>query len=143
MVDRIALVRSSFTAFTSIGKGFGPRLREEIRGVAVSIYAGKYPVFSLRFTKLNAITSDLLKNEKSEIDLTSPTLQSLKGILEHPPNQGDALVHFGKLVHGLLSSCLVNVDEMRYVKLCYVKYVDCNDLLTIEAAMDWERQRKS
>lgn len=60
---------------------------------------------------------DLLRDEKTEIDLVGPTLPSLKAMLENPPtkDQPEALAGYSGLVHGLLSSCLVNIDEMRYV----------------------------
>jgi HEAT repeat-containing protein 5 len=59
-------------------------------------------------------TAELLKEEKSEVDLAGPTLQSLKSMLENYPGKGDeSLGRYSQLVHGLFSACLVNVDEMR------------------------------
>ena len=58
---------------------------------------------------------DLLKDETTELDLVGPTLQALKGILERPANYSDPENKYGRVVHGLLSSCLVNIDEMRSV----------------------------
>lgn len=60
---------------------------------------------------------ELLKEEKSEIDMAGPTLQSLKAMLDNPPSklQTEALSRYSRLVHGLLSACLVNIDDMRYV----------------------------
>jgi len=97
LVDHVQLVKSAFTAFLAVGESFGPGLREETRAVAVSIYA------------------ELLKEEKSEVDLAGPTLQSLKTLLDNPPKKSDtqALTQYSHLVHGLLSACLVHVDEMR------------------------------
>lgn len=48
--------------------------------------------------------------------MAGPTLQSLKALLDNPPNklQENALSRYSRLVHGLFSACLVNVDEMRY-----------------------------
>lgn len=58
---------------------------------------------------------DLLKDESSEIDLVGPTLPSLKSLLDLPttsaPNARD---RYSRLIHGLISACLLNVDEMRY-----------------------------
>jgi hypothetical protein len=61
------------------------------------------------------ILSDLLKDEKTGVDLVSPTLPALKTMLENPPSkdQPEALAGYAGLVHGLFSSCLVNIDEMR------------------------------
>lgn len=63
-----------------------------------------YPDFSL---------PELLKDETSEGDLVGPTLQSLKIILDHPPQDKKLGHDYERLVHGLLSACLINVDEMR------------------------------
>lgn len=40
--DRIQLIRCAFSAFSAIGAVFGPDLQEEVRAVAIFIYAGKY-----------------------------------------------------------------------------------------------------
>jgi len=57
--------------------------------------------------------SDLLKDESSEIDLIGPTLPSLKLLLDlalaTAPNARD---RYSRLIHGLISACLLNVDEM-------------------------------
>jgi hypothetical protein len=62
-----------------------------------------------------------LKDEKSEADLAGQTLQSLKLILEPP-----SLVSpdYPRLVHGLLSGCLINIDEMQYdsMSLTFLRY---------------------
>ena len=39
--DRIDLIKAAFDAFTTTGRTFGPGVAEEIRAVAVSLYAGK------------------------------------------------------------------------------------------------------
>lgn len=55
---------------------------------------------------------DLLKNEFSVVDLIGPTLPALKLMLDNPPVGVDsAESSYTRLVHGLLSSCLQNVDE--------------------------------
>ncbi|KAH8115151.1 clathrin-coated vesicle protein [Phellopilus nigrolimitatus] len=88
-LDRISLIRAAFAAFRY--------LREETRAVAISIYA------------------ELLRDEKSDLDMAGPTLQSLKAMLDNAPTklQADALSRYARLVHGLLSACLVNIDAMR------------------------------
>ncbi|TDL16333.1 clathrin-coated vesicle protein [Rickenella mellea] len=95
--DRIQLVRTGFTAFAIVADAFGPKLKEQTRAVAVSLYA------------------ELLKDEKSDIDLAGPTLQSLKALLENPPkpDQQSAVSQYTRMVHGLLSASLLNIDEMR------------------------------
>lgn len=56
---------------------------------------------------------DMLKNEKSNVDLAGATLPSLKTLLEDRPKNKDALTRYTRTVHGILSSCLLNIDEMR------------------------------
>ncbi|KAG9047376.1 hypothetical protein FS837_002429 [Tulasnella sp. UAMH 9824] len=95
--DRVALLTTTFRAFTIIGDAFGPEKKEEVRAVAVALY------------------TELLKDEYSTVDLTGPTLPSLKAILDATasPVAGAGLEKYQKLVHGLLSACLSHIDEMR------------------------------
>lgn len=61
------------------------------------------------------MAAELLKSERGDTDLTGPTLPALKGLLE-PPSDPKACVadsKYGKLIHGLISACLVNIDEMK------------------------------
>lgn len=116
LVDHVQLVKSAFAAFLAVGESFGPGLREETRAVAVSIYVGTACVI-IKKKSTTYICSELLKEEKSEVDLAGPTLQSLKALLDNPPKKSEAqaLTQYSRLVHGLLSACLVHVDEMRFV----------------------------
>ena len=61
----------------------------------------------------------MLKDEKSGIDMAGATLPSLKMLLENPPGktQPAELAKYGRLIHGLLSACVVNIDEMQSVSL--------------------------
>jgi hypothetical protein len=66
--------------------------------------------------RYNVLLSDMLKDESSEADLVGPTLSALKSLLEIPSHRAsDSQEMFSRLVHGVLSACLVNIDEMRYV----------------------------
>ena len=58
--------------------------------------------------------AELLKDETSELDFVGPTLPALKALLDRPTNLPDPDNKYGRLIHGLLSACLVNIDEMRY-----------------------------
>ena len=60
---------------------------------------------------------ELLKDETSDIDLVGPTLQSLKILLEKPGDLVSTDDKYEEVIHGILSACLVNVDEMRYEDL--------------------------
>ena len=62
------------------------------------------------------IFAELLKDEVSEVDLVGPTLQSLKKLLENVPKSPDEKAKFERVVHGIISACLVNIDAMRFVK---------------------------
>jgi hypothetical protein len=44
-------------------------------------------------------------------------LPALKGMLEVPsdPKASRSDSKYGRLVHGLISACLLHIDEMRYV----------------------------
>ncbi|KAI0258392.1 clathrin-coated vesicle protein [Gloeopeniophorella convolvens] len=92
--DRVTLIKVSFDALLSIAASFDAKVQDEIRGVAISLY------------------SDLLRDETSEIDFAGPTLPALKTLLTPSPNQ-QVTEFFSRVVHGLLSSCLLNIDEMR------------------------------
>lgn len=58
---------------------------------------------------------ELLKDETTEVDLVGPTLQSLKKLLDKVPEAQSEKVKYERMVHGILSACLVNVDDMRSV----------------------------
>ncbi|CCM02125.1 uncharacterized protein FIBRA_04202 [Fibroporia radiculosa] len=92
--DKIKLVNAAFEAFMTIADTFGSVQKEEFRAVAITLYG------------------ELLKDETYDADLIGPTLQSLKTILDKPSDATGA-EKYERVVHGLLSSCLVNIDEMR------------------------------
>lgn len=92
--DRVALIKTSFDTLLSIGSSFEAKIQEEVRAVAISLYG------------------DLLRDETSEIDLVGPTLPALKLLLTPGPKY-EVTEFFQRVVHGLLSSCLLNIDEMR------------------------------
>ena len=49
------------------------------------------------------------------MDIASTTLPALKSLLEVPREFKDPSDRYAKLVHGILSACLVNIDHMRCV----------------------------
>jgi hypothetical protein len=54
---------------------------------------------------------ELLKDEISDTDLVGPTLPSLKMMLELTAPSSSGTDSYAKLVHGLLSCCLQNIEE--------------------------------
>lgn len=70
--------------------------------------------------------TDLLRDESSEIDVVGPTLPVLKSLLT-PGATYKVTEFFQRVVHGLLSSCLLNIDEMRSV---HVILQDLRPILT-------------
>ncbi|KAJ6526020.1 clathrin-coated vesicle protein [Mycena capillaripes] len=94
--DRIKMIMATFAAFVSVGTSVKSLQREDVRTVGILLY------------------SELLKDESSEIDLAGPTLTALKSLLDLPlPTASpDAIDRYGRLVHGLISACLLNIDEM-------------------------------
>ncbi|KAF8889054.1 clathrin-coated vesicle protein [Infundibulicybe gibba] len=95
LVDRIKMINTCFSAFSSIALSINSVQREDVRSVAILLY------------------TELLKDESSEIDLVGPTLPALKALLNLPalPSQ-DAQDKYNRVVHGLISSCLLNIDGM-------------------------------
>ncbi|ESK97884.1 clathrin-coated vesicle protein [Moniliophthora roreri MCA 2997] len=92
--ERIKMIQAAFSAFVSIATSANASLREDTRGVGVLLY------------------SDILKDESPEIDLGGPMFPSLKSLLDLPIADGST-DKYQKLIHGLLSDCLRNVDDMR------------------------------
>ncbi|KAJ7066512.1 clathrin-coated vesicle protein [Mycena amicta] len=92
--DRIKMIMTAFAAYVSAATSLKSSHREDVRGVGILLY------------------SELLKDESSEIDLVGPTLPALKALLDLPTTSPPAAEAFSRLVHGLISACLLNVDEM-------------------------------
>ncbi|KZT05196.1 clathrin-coated vesicle protein [Laetiporus sulphureus 93-53] len=94
-MDKIGLINAAFEAFSNVADTFGQEQRDDFKAVAVTLY------------------NEYLKDETSDIDLVGPTLQSLKALLELPAGAATYGNKYEKVIHGLLSACLVNIDEMR------------------------------
>ncbi|KAG6906802.1 hypothetical protein DXG01_012050 [Tephrocybe rancida] len=111
--DRIKMISSAFSAFYAVGLSIDSSQREDVRAVAVLLYSGMSDTFPARETTLD-LSPELLKDESSDIDLVGPTLPSLKMMLLDLPrsDSSDTEDLYGRLVHGLLSSSLLNIDAM-------------------------------
>ncbi|KAG8721134.1 hypothetical protein FRC09_008363 [Ceratobasidium sp. 395] len=91
---RVPLIISAFQALLAIGEIAGPSAQPDIRAIGLSIYA------------------DLLKDEYSELDIVGPTLPALRGLLLSDAKAVAKEEIYPRLVHGLLSACLQNIDDM-------------------------------
>ena len=80
-----------------------------------SIAVGSVTLPELDSKVLSFVTVELLKNETLIVDLASPTLPALKLLLDVPREFKDQSDGYTKLVHGILSACLVNIDHMGWV----------------------------
>jgi hypothetical protein len=97
----------------SIGSSFDAKIQEEVRAVAISLYSGRCADPS-HFPYSLKSEADLLRDESSVVDVVGPTLPVLKSLLT-PGTTYKVTEFFQRVVHGLLSSCLLNIDEMRSV----------------------------
>jgi hypothetical protein len=59
---------------------------------------------------------DLLKDEYLELDLVGPTLQSLRGLLLPDAKDVAREAIYPRVVHGLLSACVQNINNMRFIQ---------------------------
>ena len=63
----------------------------------------------------------LLKDEASEVDFVGPTLPALKTLLDLPvSSEPDDKDRYSRLIHALLSACLLNIDSVRCVIFEYL-----------------------
>ncbi|KIJ69624.1 hypothetical protein HYDPIDRAFT_124270 [Hydnomerulius pinastri MD-312] len=88
------MVSGALNTFQLVASTTEGNIREDVRGVGCMLYG------------------ELLKDETLDVDLITPTLPAFKSLLAvdaHPK----AYDRYDKLMHGVLSSCLLNVDEMR------------------------------
>ncbi|EGN94850.1 hypothetical protein SERLA73DRAFT_171234 [Serpula lacrymans var. lacrymans S7.3] len=96
LAAKTKMVRTALLVFQVAASAAEPSTKEDIRSVACMLYG------------------ELLKDESSEDDLVEPTLPALKSLLSVPIHDSTgARTRFEESVHGFLSSCLLNVDEMR------------------------------
>ncbi|KAG1904032.1 armadillo-type protein [Suillus fuscotomentosus] len=92
--DITKMISGSLSAFHLIASTTELVVREDVRGIGCVLYG------------------ELLKDETSEADLITPTLPAFKSLLAIPCHPS-VRERYRKLIHGLLSSCLLNADEMR------------------------------
>lgn len=88
------MVSCALTAFQLVASTTEGNVREDVRGVGCMLYA------------------ELLKDETLDIDLITPTLPAFKSLVS-VDSHTRVRDRYDSLIHGILSSCLLNVDEMR------------------------------
>ncbi|GAA5946242.1 hypothetical protein JCM3765_000165 [Sporobolomyces pararoseus] len=97
--SHVMYTRAIFSLFADIADVFPSPMREEL-------YAIAFHFFSL-----------LLKDEKLEVDLVGPSLPILKALcdrsLRTASEGSSAAITIGKVLNGMMSACLMNIDEMR------------------------------
>lgn len=76
---------------------------------------GSFDNIMVFFAKIGLL-SELLKDETLDIDLITPTLPAFKSLVSVDPHPR-VRDRYDSLIHGILSLCLLNVDEMRSVLL--------------------------
>ena len=98
--DRVALLKSGFTAYAQVVEAIEATQRADLMAVAIHLY------------------SDVLADETPNMDYAGQTLPVLKALVDQILGVGSQVPGMGsatgdRVVHGLLSACLANVDDMR------------------------------
>lgn len=93
----------------SIGTSIKSIQREDVRAMGILLHRGKYHQFTRQYR------FDMFRDESLEIVLARPALTALKSLPDlstaslRPPDAGD---RYSRLVHCLISSCVLNIDKM-------------------------------
>ncbi|GAA6032931.1 hypothetical protein JCM8097_000054 [Rhodosporidiobolus ruineniae] len=105
-------VKAIFTLFSDLADVFPNPLREELSAIAFHFY------------------SLLLKDEKAEVDLAGPTLSVLKLLTDRGlASSSGASSVLPKVINGMLSACMLNIDEVRLRKSASAVLKTKNNLL--------------
>lgn len=80
------------------------------------------------FFSVLILSLELLKDETLDIDLVTPTLPAFKFLVSVEPHPG-VRDRYDSLIHGTLSSCLLNIDEMRSVLLRFQSFLPTESFL--------------
>jgi hypothetical protein len=73
-------------------------------------------------TLITCCLTVLLKDEKAEVDLAGPSLPVLKTLTDRGLARGAASDVLGKVINGMLSACMLNIDEVRQVSILLSLY---------------------
>ncbi|GAA5889046.1 hypothetical protein JCM6882_009727 [Rhodosporidiobolus microsporus] len=106
-------IKATFALFADLADVFPNPLREELYAVAFHFY------------------SLLLKDEKADVDLAGPTLAVLKTLTDRGLSGKSVVVPtvLPKVINGMLSACMLNIDEVRLRKSASAVLKTKNNLL--------------
>ncbi|KIK24912.1 hypothetical protein PISMIDRAFT_97684, partial [Pisolithus microcarpus 441] len=88
------MIGGALSNFELVATTTAGNIREDVRGIGCVLYA------------------DLLKDETLDMDLITPTLPAFKALLSVEAKESTRN-RYDQLIHGLVSSCLLNIDDMR------------------------------
>ena len=96
------MLKSGFTAYAQVVEAIEASQRADLMAVAIHLYG------------------DVLADETPNMDYAGQTLPVLKLLMDQLLGVGSQVPGMGsatgvRVVHGLLSACLANVDDMRCV----------------------------
>lgn len=110
---RIALLRAAFIGLLDLADLHAPPLRSELYAVAFTFYARAYAWPFDSNCSLDSRT-ELLNDESSPVDVTTPTLPVLKTLLERSLQARQPKEDLiPRVINGLLSASLQNVEDVR------------------------------
>lgn len=116
--EKVALLRGAYAAYAQLEAAHPRGLHEELLCVALSAY------------------SDMLNDERVEVEVVAPTLPLFKELLEraaHAKREDSDVLP--RTLHALLSSALTNVDELRTRAGAAVELKTRNSLLLVAIAL--------
>lgn len=109
-----AHIRLVFSRFADVADLLPAQLRIELYAIAFHFYSGGSHVSWLRMQRSNdRAHTVLLKDEKNEIDFAAPTLPVLKTLCDRASARPDESQTLSKVLNGVLSACLLNIDAVR------------------------------
>lgn len=111
--------RAIFALFADIAEAFPSPMREELHAIAFHCFSrashDRLFTSNLRLKYANTVSTVLLKDEKLDVDLVGPSLPILKALCDRSlrTTEEAAAATVGKVLNGMMSACLMNIDEMR------------------------------
>lgn len=114
--QKVFLLNTAFATFVEIITRCNLPQQLDYQILAFDIYCGMWLLRSEMYS-IAQVWSELLKDDLSEESLVEPTLQSLKALIEQTRILEGGNERIEQILHALLSTCIINVDDMRYQQL--------------------------